>query len=138
MHHNPLSPIPLDVCTRTGTDPGQDQPREIAEGKFVVSTGNHDELLGAVDALVPMPVTGVGAGERAQHLQPRHETQAGVRFSGRDKRVHLIDEGEVMPGLWRQRILAAWLFFLLGLHPRSGRNQNGRTLRNRRTHWFGV
>ena len=51
-----------------------------------------------------MPVTWVSAGQRAQHQQPRHETQLGGLFSGRDKLVHLIEAGEVVSGGRRQSV----------------------------------
>ena len=31
-----------------------------------------------------MPGAGVGAGQGAQHHEPRHETEIGVRFAGLD------------------------------------------------------
>ena len=43
----------------------------------------------------------VGAGQGAQHQQPRHEPQIGVRFAGIDKLVHLIDLGEAQQRWWR-------------------------------------
>ena len=47
----------------------------------IVATGNHDELVGSVDALVLKPVAGVAARQAAQRHQPRHEAQVGVRFA---------------------------------------------------------
>ena len=42
---------------------------------------------------------GVGTGQAAQHHQPRHEAQIGVRFAGRNKLVHLVGLGEVVERL---------------------------------------
>ena len=50
---------------------------------------------------VLVPVAGVGTGQAAQHQQPRHEAQVGVRFAGRNKLVHLGGLGEVVPRLRR-------------------------------------
>ena len=50
----------------------------------------HDELVGAVAPDIPIPVAGVGARQRAQRHQPRHETPVGVRFAGLDKLIHLV------------------------------------------------
>ena len=55
---------------------------QVAEGELaVVATGNHDKLVGSVDALVLKPVAGVAARQAAQRHQPRHEAQVGVRFA---------------------------------------------------------
>ena len=62
---------------------------------------DHVERIGAVDALVLFPVAGVGAGQAAQHHQPRHEAWIGVRFAGLDKLVYLIGHGERVPRLGR-------------------------------------
>ena len=62
-----------------------------------VSPVDHVERIGAVDALVLFPVAGVGAGQAAQHHQPRHEAWIGVRFAGADKLVYLIGHGERVP-----------------------------------------
>ena len=62
---------------------------------------DHVERIGAVDALVLFPVAGVGAGQAAQHHQPRHEAWIGVRFAGDDKLVYLIGAGEVVNCLGR-------------------------------------
>ena len=59
------------------------------------------ERVGAVGALVLEAVAGVGAGQGAQHQHPRHEAEIGVRFAGRNKQVHLIGLGEVVPRLGR-------------------------------------
>ena len=40
-------------------------------------------------------VAGVSAGQRAQRHHPRHESHFGVRFTGPDKLVQLIEVGEV-------------------------------------------
>ena len=48
-----------------------------------------------------MLVAGVGAGQAAQRHQPRHETEIGGRFAGRDKLVHLVGLGEVVERLGR-------------------------------------
>ena len=50
-------------------------------------------------------VARVRPGQAAQRHQPRHETEIGVRFAGPDKLVDLIEAGEVVSGLGRQRIL---------------------------------
>ena len=47
------------------------------------------------------PVAGVGAGQRAERQEPRHEAQIGVRFAGRNKLIHLIGLGEVVARLGR-------------------------------------
>ena len=74
---------------------------KIAKGQFVAWTRLHVERVGAIDALVLFTVAGIGAGQRAQRQQPRHEAQIGVRFAGRDKLVHLIGLGEVVARLGR-------------------------------------
>ena len=33
-------------------------------------------------------------------VEPRHETEIGVRFAGADKLVHLISSGEASPRRW--------------------------------------
>ena len=55
----------------------------------------------AVDALVLVLLSGVGAGQATQRHQPHHEAKIGVRFAGLDQLVHLIGLGEVMPRLGR-------------------------------------
>ena len=59
------------------------------------------ERVGAVAQLVLNPVSGVGAGQGTQSHHPRQEPRIGVRFTGRDKLVHLIGKGEVAPCLER-------------------------------------
>ena len=56
-------------------------------------------MKGPFDALVFFAVARVGAGQRAQRQQPRHETAIRVRFAGRHQLVHLIGNGEVVPRL---------------------------------------
>ena len=58
-------------------------------------------MKGPFDALVFFAVARVGAGQRAQRQQPRHETAIRVRFAGRHQLVHLIGNGEVVPRLGR-------------------------------------
>ena len=77
-----------------GADPGQQQAGQVAEGELVAATGDHVEREGTVDALVLVPVAGVGPGQGAERHRAAHETQIGVRFAGRDKLVHLIGKGE--------------------------------------------
>ena len=60
----------------------------LPKGKFSLSPGLHVEPERAVDALVLMPVAGVGAGQGAQRHHPRHETEIRVRFAGLDQLVH--------------------------------------------------
>ena len=66
------------------------------------TAGDHVKREGAVLSLVLKAVAGVGAGQAAQHQQPRHETEIGVRFAGRNKQVHLIGLGEVVACLGRK------------------------------------
>ena len=84
-----------------GAEPRQEQARQIAERELVVPTGNHDELVRAVNALVLVAVAGVAPGQRAQRHRAAHETEIGVRFAGRDKLVHLVGLGEVVACLGR-------------------------------------
>ena len=78
---------------RFGANPGQQEAWQAAEGELVIAYSGHDERVGAVDALVLFAVAGVGAGQAAQRHHPRHETEIGFRFAGRDKLVHLIGIG---------------------------------------------
>ena len=87
---------------------------QVAEGEFVATASGHIERIRAVGALIPNPVAGVGAGQAAQRHHPRHETEIGVRFAGRNKQVHLIGLGEVVPRLgrgfadrWHRRVIQA-------------------------------
>ena len=87
----------LWVCTVPGTNPGQQEPGKISEGKFVTWTRLHIEREGAVGALVLFPVAGVAPGQRAERHHSRHEAEIGVCFVGRNKLVHLVGLGEVVP-----------------------------------------
>ena len=78
---------------RFGRDLGQQEPGKIPEGEFTAAACRHIERVGAVDALVPNPVAGVGAGQAAKRHHPSHETEISVRFAGVDKLVHLIRLG---------------------------------------------
>ena len=54
----------------------------LPKGQLGVRARNHHQLERAVDSLVLMAVAGVGARQRAQHQEPRHEAEIGVRFAG--------------------------------------------------------
>ena len=60
----------------------------LAYDFFRFVSGPHVERGRPVDALVLFPLPRVGAGQAAQHHQPRHEAQIGIRFAGRNM-VHL-------------------------------------------------
>ena len=81
---------------RLSTDPRQQQARHVAVGKFVVDSSSHPQFVGAVAVNIPKPVAGVGARQRAQRHQSRHEAHVRVRFAGPDELVHLVSLGEVM------------------------------------------
>ena len=74
---------------RFGANPGQQQAGEIPEGQSGLTHGRHDQGVGAVDALVLKPVTGVGAGQGTQHHQPRHEPRVSGCFTGSDLKLLL-------------------------------------------------
>ena len=84
-----------------GTHPGQQQTRQVAVGELVATDRVHVERVRAVDALVLFAVAGIGAGQGAQRHHSRHEPKIGVRFAGRNKLVHLVGLGEVVPSLGR-------------------------------------
>ena len=50
---------------------------------------------------------------------------SGIRLFGPDKLGHLVEESEVASGSWCHRILRHGFSSLLGLHSKSGPNQNG-------------
>ena len=75
-------------------DPGEQQAGPIAAGQMGVDPGGHPERAGSVAPDIPIPVTGVGAGQGTRRQEPRHETRIGVRFTGPVKRVPLIETGE--------------------------------------------
>ena len=59
------------------------------KGSLLSAPATMTSLNGPFCRLYWTPVTGVGARQRAQRHQPRHETQIGVRFAGRNQLVHL-------------------------------------------------
>ena len=85
-----------------------------------MESGDHSHPVRPIDAFVLKPIAGVGSWQAAQNQNPVHECEIEGRFAGRTQSVHLIEAGEEVSGLGRQRILHAWLFPLLDLHPRSG------------------
>ena len=92
----------LWVRTASVRNPSQQQAGNVTEGEFVDRLpALTTEFVRAVDALVLDPVAGVGAGQATQRHQPRHEAHVGVRFAGRNKLVHLVGLGEVVPRLGR-------------------------------------
>ena len=82
-----------------------------AVGEFVAATGHHVERVRPIDALEIVPVFWVGARQRAEREQPRHEAQLGVRFARGDELRHLVELREVsrlasprrLDGFGRQR-----------------------------------
>ena len=82
-------------------DPGQQKAREIAEGQPGWTHSRHDQGERAVDALVLIPVAGIGAGQGTQHHQPRHETRVGVGQGGSHELLHLVEAGEMAACLGR-------------------------------------
>ena len=71
--------------------------RSVAEAAVYGYTFLLATPVGTIDAPVLEAVAGVVPGQRAQRHQPRHKTEIGVRFAGRDKLVHLIGHGEAAP-----------------------------------------
>ena len=101
---SPRTNTRLWVRTGFGRDPRHQQARKVTEGQLVVSGRCHDERVGAVDALVLKPVSGVGARQAAQRHHPRHEPAIWGRFAGPDKSVYLVGQGErsAAPGAKRR------------------------------------
>ena len=85
----------LPVFTASVHTQASNRRGRLPKGELVIPGDRHDELVGAVDALVLVPVPGIRAGQAAQHHHSRHESEVGVRFAGRNKLVHLIGLGEV-------------------------------------------
>ena len=83
-----------------GTEPREDQARQVAEGELMESCRTHHQGVRAVATDIPMLVAGVGARQGAERHHSRHEPQIGVRFAGRDKLVYLIGNGEASPRRW--------------------------------------
>ena len=90
-------------CVRTASvqTHARSKPRPGAVGQLVIPAGNHDQLVGTVDALVLKPVAGVGARQTTQREQPRHETHLGVRVARGDELVDLVELREVSASLGR-------------------------------------
>ena len=84
-------------CVRTASvhTPRQQQTRQGAVGQFVAAASHHVERVRPVDALELVPVFGVGARQRAEREQPRHETQIRVRVARGDELRHLVELREV-------------------------------------------
>ena len=80
---------------RFGAHPRQQQTRQGAVGQFVAATSHHVERVWPVDALELVPIFWVGARQRAEREQPRHEAQIGVRFARGDELRHLVELREV-------------------------------------------
>ena len=90
----------------------------------------HDEFVRPIDcAVILVAVAGVGAGQAAQRHHSVHECKLRLRFAGRNKLIHLLEQAEVSAAVSRH----CGLFVshdppLLGLHSRSGPNQNGKAI----------
>ena len=96
---------------RFGAHPRQQQTRQGAVGQFVAATSHHVERVWPVDALELVPIFWVGARQRAERKQPRHEAHIWVRVARGDELRHLVELREVsrlasprrLDGFGRQR-----------------------------------
>ena len=75
--------VRVEMCIQNGREwaasgnrvRSEEQARNVTEGQLVLSPSDHGQLIGSVDALELVPVFGVGARQRAEREQPRHEAQ---------------------------------------------------------------
>ena len=73
----------------------------MTERELVVRTCKHDELVWAIDPLVLIAASRVGARQTAQRQQPPYVTNFQVRLASPNKLIDLIEAGVVVPRLGR-------------------------------------
>ena len=91
----------LWVRDRFGTHPGQEQPRDVAEGEFVVEARGERQREGAVGADVLFAVAGVGAGQGTERQEPSEVGNILIGLGRVDQAVDLIEPVGMVAGLRR-------------------------------------
>ena len=83
---------------RFSTHPGQQQPRDVAEGEFVVEARGERQREGAVAADILFAVAGVGAGQGTERQEPREVGNILIGFGRADQAVDLIETVGMVAG----------------------------------------
>ena len=86
---------------RFGTHPGQQQPRDVAEGEFVVEARGERQREGPVAADILFAVAGVGAGQGTERQEPSEVSNILIGLGRVDQAVDLIETAGMVAGLRR-------------------------------------
>ena len=86
---------------RFGTYPGQQQPRDVAEGEFVVEARGECQREGAVAADVLFAVAWVGTGQGTERQEPSEVGNILIGLGRADQAVDLIETVGMVAGLRR-------------------------------------